>query len=180
MAIISPVLRQFITIACCKLIINDNCVLELDYQWNTELLQVVKNISCSKFIFRRMQCETTNYFIRSFDPSFHVYHRNCQNSNVGKIQSFTSPPNIGNLLTLSYGLSDGWISINLIELKSENTTLSTGPLTMEQLSLVISISNIGGIIGNLAIVPISRAIGIKRAIHLFVIPLIVSECSKYQ
>lgn len=85
---------------------------------------------------------------------------------------------IGNLVTLSFGLSDGWITINYLELQNENTTLSTGPLTSDQLPFVISIANIGGIVGNFVIVPLSRAIGTKRSIHLLVIPLIVRKVQK--
>lgn len=85
------------------------------------------------------------------------------------------PVHIGNLLTLSYGLSDGWGQINFLELQNENTTFSTGPLTSEESALVISIANIGGFIGNFMIVPISRAIGTKRSIHLFGVPLVVRK-----
>lgn len=81
-------------------------------------------------------------------------------------------------MTLSFGLSDGWITINYLELQNENTTLSTGPLTSDQLPFVISIANIGGIVGNFVIVPLSRAIGTKRSIHLLVIPLIVRKVQK--
>lgn len=82
---------------------------------------------------------------------------------------------LGNLLTLAYGLSDGWAQINFIELQDENSTYSTGPLNSEELALIVAIANIGGFIGNFAVLPISQLIGVKRAIHLFGVPLIVCE-----
>lgn len=84
--------------------------------------------------------------------------------------------NSGNLLTLSFGVSSGWSTINFIELQNENSTFSTGPLSLDEASLVVSLINIGGFVGNFAILPISKFIGIKRTIHLFGLPLIVSEC----
>lgn len=136
----SPVLRQFITIICCK----NKCLCEV----------FMRNMLFC--IFASLICMRSSTFIFSVNISLPLLQ-------------------IGNLLTLSCSLSDGWITINYIELQSENVTLSTGPLKSEKLPLVISISSIGGIVGNFAIVPISRAIGIKHAIHLFALPLIVCE-----
>ncbi|XP_031623912.1 facilitated trehalose transporter Tret1-like [Contarinia nasturtii] len=79
-----------------------------------------------------------------------------------------------NLLTLSYGLTSGWATINFNELQSENTTFPTGALTLEEGGLVVSLLSVGGFIGNFAILPISQMIGIKKTIHLFGVPLILS------
>ncbi|XP_055296383.1 facilitated trehalose transporter Tret1-like [Sitodiplosis mosellana] len=79
-----------------------------------------------------------------------------------------------NLLTLSFGLISGWATINYNELQSENSTFATGPLNLEEASLVISILNVGGFLGNFAIVPISQLIGVKRTLHLLGPLLIVS------
>ncbi|XP_055308694.1 facilitated trehalose transporter Tret1-like isoform X2 [Sitodiplosis mosellana] len=78
-----------------------------------------------------------------------------------------------NLLTLSYGLTTGWATINFNELQSESSTFSTGPLSIEELSLVIGIVNLGAV-GNFLILPASQVIGIKKTIHLFGLPLILS------
>lgn len=67
----------------------------------------------------------------------------------------------------------GWATINFNDFHSENSRLSTGPLTLEESSLVISLINIGGLIGNFVAVPISQMIGIKRTIHSLGLPLIV-------
>lgn len=77
------------------------------------------------------------------------------------------------LLTFGFGSSSGWAAINYNELQSENTTFPSGALNLEQSSLVVSLINIGGLVGNFAVLPLSQMIGIKRTIHLFGIPLIV-------
>lgn len=76
-------------------------------------------------------------------------------------------------MTLSYGLSTGWGTINNVELQNANTTYGTGPLTESQASLIVALPNFGGFIGNFAIVPISMYFGVKKTIHLLGIPLIV-------
>lgn len=70
------------------------------------------------------------------------------------------------MLTLSFGIVSGWATINFNELQSENSTFSTGPLNLEEASLVVSILNIGGLIGNFGVLPISQLIGVKRTLHI--------------
>lgn len=82
---------------------------------------------------------------------------------------------IGNLLTFFFGSQIGWATINFLEFQSVNSTLPTGQLTLDESSLVISLVNVGGFIGNFAILPIGQLFGIKRTIHLFVLPSIVSN-----
>lgn len=79
----------------------------------------------------------------------------------------------GNLLTLSFGTSTGWATINLLELENENSTLAMGPLTKQQSSLVISFINVGGFAGNWLVLPLCGFFGVKRSIHLLGIPLVV-------
>lgn len=86
-----------------------------------------------------------------------------------------------NLLSISFGLSTGWPTINFAELQSVNSTLPMGPLTLDQLAIVMSIHNLGCVIGNFAVAPISKAIGIKSAIHSFGSLFIVSQkCAKFE
>lgn len=80
-----------------------------------------------------------------------------------------------NLLTLSIGIVSGWATINFNELQNENSTYTTGPLTLEQSSMVVAIENIGGFIGNFAILPLIPFVGVKRLIHLLGLPMIVSS-----
>lgn len=63
--------------------------------------------------------------------------------------------------------------INFNELQNENSTFPTGPLTLQQGSLVVALSSVGGFIGNFAFSPISQVFGIKKTIHLLGLPLIV-------
>lgn len=86
---------------------------------------------------------------------------------------------VGNLLTLSFGASAGWATINFVSLQQEDTTFPTGPLTLEEATLVLSLANIGGFLGNFAVLQLSERVGFKRAIHLMGIPLVVSFIIKF-
>lgn len=86
---------------------------------------------------------------------------------------FDATWNLGNLLTLSFGLSTGWATINLLELENANSTFPTGPLTKQETSLVISLINVGGFVGNWLVLPLSGLVGVKRATHLLGIPIVV-------
>lgn len=80
------------------------------------------------------------------------------------------------MLAFSFGISTGWSTLNFNEFQSENSTsLPTGPLNEEQSALIVSIPYIGCFVGNFAIVPFSRSIGVKRTIHLSGILIIVRE-----
>lgn len=96
------------------------------------------------------------------------------------------------------GIIDGWLSINYVDLKSENSTYATGPLTDEQLGRMSLFSAIGGLtgklttpililssvkwllifkyhvnfLGNFGAAPVTRSIGVKHTIHLLGLPLI--------
>lgn len=78
-----------------------------------------------------------------------------------------------NILTFSFGLSNFWPTINLLELASENSTFATGPLTHHELSTIIAIGNVGSLLGNFIILPISETIGVKYSIHLLCVPMLV-------
>lgn len=76
-------------------------------------------------------------------------------------------------MTLSFGMSNGWTTINLLELENENSTFATGPLTKQQTSWVIGLMNVGGIAGNWLVLPLSGFLGLKRTIHVLGIPIVV-------
>lgn len=67
----------------------------------------------------------------------------------------------------------GWASINLLELENENSTFSTGPLTKQETSLVISLINVGGFAGNWLVLPVCGFLGVKRATHTLGILIVV-------
>lgn len=54
-----------------------------------------------------------------------------------------------------------------------NLQFSTGPLTKQETSVVISISNVGGLAGNWLVLPLGGIVGLKRATHMLAIPMIV-------
>lgn len=80
---------------------------------------------------------------------------------------------VGNLLSFSLGFCSFWGTINLIELKSPNSTYPV-IITDDQSSVYMSIGNIGGLVGIFVILPIGQHLGVKNAIHLLSVPMIVS------
>lgn len=77
-------------------------------------------------------------------------------------------------MAYSFGFSNFWTSINLLELKSENSTYPAGQLTEEESTIVVAILNLGGLLGNFIILPISQIIGIKRTLHTLGLFMLVS------
>lgn len=81
---------------------------------------------------------------------------------------------LGLILSFSFSTLYGWAPINFNDLQDEKSMLPMGPLNEYQATIVISILNVGAIIGNFVIVPILLYLGPKKTIHLLSIPIIVS------
>lgn len=81
----------------------------------------------------------------------------------------------GNLLTASYGSSNGWASVNFLELQKPDTTFPSGPLSLKEATLVMSIYFVGGFVGNLAFPYIVQRYGSKKAMLAIGFPQIVSS-----
>ena len=81
----------------------------------------------------------------------------------------------GNFLAFAFGHVSGWATINFVDLQSENGIFPSRPLTLEEASLVVSIVNIGGFLGNFTALPIIHRFGIKRTIHICGVPIIVRD-----
>lgn len=79
-----------------------------------------------------------------------------------------------NLASLSIGCSIGWLSPALRTLESNDTPLSTGPLTVDEVSWVGSLMHLGGLCGFPLYAAIAKRFGRKNAIASLIIPLIVS------
>lgn len=77
-------------------------------------------------------------------------------------------------MSFSYGFSNFWTASNLLELKSENSTYPTGQLSKNEAAIVVAILNLGGLLGNFIIMPISQIIGIKQTLHTLGLVMIVS------
>lgn len=78
-------------------------------------------------------------------------------------------------MSLTFGMSSGWATINFIELQKENTTFPTGKFTLEEATFVATSMSIGGLLGNFLILPIAHRFGFARALCLMGIPFIVSK-----
>lgn len=80
---------------------------------------------------------------------------------------------LGNSLVFAYTILLGWAATNSVHLQDENSTFATGSLSLQEVSLIISIVFVGCLIGNFVVIPSVQLIGPKRTIHLSSIPLIV-------
>lgn len=81
----------------------------------------------------------------------------------------------GNIMSYSYGFSNFWTASNLLELKSENSTFPMEQLSQDESATVVAIVNLGGLMGNFIIIPLSQIIGIKRVLHSLGLVMIVSS-----
>lgn len=82
---------------------------------------------------------------------------------------------VGNLLTASYGSSNGWASANFLALQKSDTIFPSGPLSLKEATLVMSIYFAGGFVGNMFYPYILQRYGSKRTMLAIGFPQIVSE-----
>ena len=80
----------------------------------------------------------------------------------------------GNIMVYSFGFSNFWTAINMLELKSANSTFPAGQITEHESSTVVAILNLGGLLGNFIVMPLSQIIGIKQTLHTLGLVMIVS------
>lgn len=76
---------------------------------------------------------------------------------------------------MSYGVTSGWASPSLELLKSDESALPTGKITVDEGSWVASFFCIGGLIGNILFGYASAKFGRKLTILFLTIPTIVSN-----
>lgn len=79
---------------------------------------------------------------------------------------------IANFIMYSHGCILGWVSTALLLLKSDETPLKTGPITLEQLSWIGSMHSIGAIFGTFTFGFFTSCMGCKRAMAFLGIPAI--------
>lgn len=79
-----------------------------------------------------------------------------------------------NLLALSFGFACGWASPNISLLKSEQSPLPSGKITMDEGSWIVSLMCIGGALGNFCFGYMTNKFGRKRPLIAMAIPNIVS------
>lgn len=78
-----------------------------------------------------------------------------------------------NLVTFCHGFNFGWVSPSLQILQSENSPLTTGPITTQQTMLIGVLSPIGGLIGTIMFSILSHYIGRVNALSLLAFPNMV-------
>lgn len=77
------------------------------------------------------------------------------------------------MVSLNYGASCSWGSLSFEALQKDPTLLPTGVLTLSEASLVVTLSNLGALIGNFVFVFIGEKYGHKRTILWLGAPQIV-------
>lgn len=78
------------------------------------------------------------------------------------------------ILTFTHGNANSWSATAIPLLQSENTPISTGPITMEEASWIGSLVCIGGLTGNFLGGILINIIGQKKVLMLIIIPHVVS------
>lgn len=73
------------------------------------------------------------------------------------------------------GCAIGWISLALPLLQSDKSPLTTGPLTVHELSWIGSVMSLGGLSGNIIFGFVVTMIGSRNCIFLIGLPQLVSE-----
>lgn len=84
----------------------------------------------------------------------------------------------GNLLTASFGSANAWASANFLELQKPDTIFPSGPLTLREATLVMSIYFVGGFVGNMIFPCILQRYGSKITMLATGLPQIVSYFDK--
>ncbi|CAD7088656.1 unnamed protein product [Hermetia illucens] len=77
------------------------------------------------------------------------------------------------ILTFTHGNANSWSATAIPLLQSENTPISTGPITMEEASWIGSLVCIGGLTGNFLGGILINIIGQKKVLMLIIIPHVV-------
>lgn len=76
---------------------------------------------------------------------------------------------------VGFGCATGWLSMALPLLQSEETPLTTGQLTTEEMSWIGSVIALGAIVGNCICGYIVTVIGTRNTIFLIGFPQLVSD-----
>lgn len=79
-----------------------------------------------------------------------------------------------NLLTLSYGITCGWPSPNILILTSDETPLPSGKITIDEASWIASLTCLGSIVGNIVFGYLTGKFGRKNPLIFLTIPTVIS------
>lgn len=82
---------------------------------------------------------------------------------------------------MSFGAANGWTTVNFVDLQKFDTTFPSGPLTLSQATIMMSIVFVTVIIGNLVFPYILKKLGSKGTILALGLPQMVrSVCSCFE
>lgn len=79
-----------------------------------------------------------------------------------------------NLITISFGMTEGWPSPSIFLLTSDQSPLPSGKITMEEGSWIASLICLGCLFGNIFFAIISNRFGRKWPLIILSIPFAVS------
>lgn len=82
-------------------------------------------------------------------------------------------------MSLNYGASCSWGSLSYEELQNNSLLLPTGKLSLNEASLMVTLPNLGGLIGNFVFIYIGERYGHKKTILWLGAPQIVSLNSDF-
>lgn len=75
-----------------------------------------------------------------------------------------------NLISFVHGAATGWLSPSVLVLQSEETHLTSGPISMEELSWIGALLSLGGIAGNFFFSVVAGRYGRKFALIVLALP----------
>lgn len=78
-----------------------------------------------------------------------------------------------NILSLNYGISNGWIAPNLIRFQSDGSPI--GKITSEEVALIVSIVCVGGVVGTLLFGFLADWCGRKRTLLCMALPQLAAN-----
>lgn len=80
-----------------------------------------------------------------------------------------------NLLPLSFGTTASWASANYLVLQTTASQLEAGALLPEEASLLVSLTCVGGLLGNMSFLKVVEKFGRKAPLLALALPQIVSK-----
>lgn len=82
---------------------------------------------------------------------------------------------VANLISICHGIAIGWLSPNIQKLRTSESPLTSGPLTLGQMSWLGSSFSLGAVIGNCLFGVLSTYIGRKHTLCILAVPNLVSD-----
>lgn len=78
-----------------------------------------------------------------------------------------------NVLSLNYGISNGWIAPNLVRFQSDDSPI--GKITLDEASLIVSTLCLGGLVGTFIFGYLADLCGRKRTLILMALPQLAAN-----